>query len=99
MNKNALRKCTIHCIMAIQDEIFFDEETFSIHNVLFDRSSKKLTFERTSKNKKGKLRSTIDTRNMFPSKLSSIHKVIGDALDVSIINMEEENIRLKERVK
>jgi hypothetical protein len=36
---------------------------------------------------------------MLLSKLSSIHKVKGDALDVSIINMEEENLRLKERVK
>jgi hypothetical protein len=36
---------------------------------------------------------------MFPSKLSSIHKVTGDALDFSIANMEEENVRLKERVK
>jgi hypothetical protein len=58
-----------------------------------------LTFEITSKNKKGKSWSTIDTKNMFPSKLSSIHRVTGDALDVSIINMEEENLRLNERVK
>jgi hypothetical protein len=36
---------------------------------------------------------------MLPSKLSSIHKVTGDALDVSIVDMEEENIRLKERIK
>jgi hypothetical protein len=79
--------------LVVQDEVFSDEETFSVHNVLFDRSSKKLTFERTSKNKKGKSRSTIDTKNMLSSKLSSIHKVTGDALDVSIINMEEENLR------
>jgi hypothetical protein len=58
-----------------------------------------LTFERTLKNKKGNSWSTIDTKNMLPSKLSSIHKVTRDALDVSIINMEDENIRIKERVK
>jgi hypothetical protein len=66
---------------------------------LFDKSSKKLIFERNLKNKKGKSRSTIDLRDMHPSKLSSIHKVTGDALDVSIIDMEEENFRLKERIK
>jgi len=31
--------------------------------------------------------------------LSSIHKVIGDALNVSIENMEEENAQLKEKIK
>jgi hypothetical protein len=36
---------------------------------------------------------------MFPSRLSSIHKVTGDALDVSIENMEEENAQLKEKIK
>jgi len=36
---------------------------------------------------------------MFPSKLSSIHRIIGYALDVSIIDMEEEKLILKERVK
>jgi hypothetical protein len=46
--------------LVIQDEVFFDEETFSIQNVLFDRSSKKLTFEITSKNKNGKSHSTIE---------------------------------------
>jgi hypothetical protein len=35
---------------------------------------------------------------MFPSKLSSIHRITRDALDISIVNMEEENLRLKERV-
>jgi len=36
---------------------------------------------------------------MLPSKLYSIHNVTGDALDFSIDNMEEEKVRLKERVK
>jgi hypothetical protein len=55
---------------------------------LFDKSSKKLIFERD-----------IDLRDICPSKLSSIHKVTKDASDVSIIDMEEENFRLKEIVK
>jgi hypothetical protein len=54
---------------------------------------------KTSKNKKGKSISTIDLKDICPPKLSSIHKVTRDALDVSIIDMEEENFRLKERVK
>jgi hypothetical protein len=85
--------------LAIQNEVFSNEETFSVHNALFDKSSKKLIFERNSKSKRGKSHSTIDLRDIHPSKLSSIHKVTGDALDVSIIDMEEENLRLKERVK
>ena len=58
-----------------------------------------MIFERTSKSKRGKTWYTIDTQNMLPSKLSSIHKVTWDAFDFSIANMEEENARLKERVK
>jgi hypothetical protein len=58
-----------------------------------------MIFERTSKITRGKKNSTIDTPNMLPSKLSSIHKVTWDALDFSIANMEEENARLKERFK
>jgi hypothetical protein len=36
---------------------------------------------------------------MLPSKLSYIHKVTGDALDISIAHMEEENAQFKERIK
>jgi hypothetical protein len=61
--------------LAIQNEVFSDEETFSVHNALFDKSSKKLIFERNSKSKRGKYHSTIDLRDIRPSKLSSIHKV------------------------
>ena len=68
-------------------------------NSSFDKESKKLVFERTTKSKSGKLQTTINTRDMFPSKISSIHKVTGDALDVSIAHMEEENAQLKERIK
>jgi hypothetical protein len=85
--------------LMIQDETFSDEETFIVQNASFDKESKKLVFERTTKSKRGKLRSTIDTRDMLPSKLSSIHKVTGDALDISIAHMEEENAQLKERIK
>ena len=36
---------------------------------------------------------------MLPYKLSSIHKVTREALDVSISNMEKENAQLKEKIK
>jgi hypothetical protein len=39
----------------MQDEEFLEEESFSVHNALFDKDSRKMIFERTlSKNKKGK---------------------------------------------
>jgi hypothetical protein len=63
--------------LMVQEETFSDEETFVVQNASFDKESKKLVFERTTKSKSGKLWSTIDTQNMFPSRLSSIHKVTG----------------------
>jgi hypothetical protein len=67
----------VHPVSAlmIQEETFFDEETFVVQNASFDKESKKLVFERTTKSKSGKIRSTIVTRDMLPSKLSSIHRV------------------------
>jgi len=46
------------------------------------------------KNKKGKYHSTIVLREMIPSKLSSIHKITKDTLDISIVNMEETNLKI-----
>ena len=77
--------------VVVQDEIFSDEENFVVQNASFDKDSRKMIFERTSKSKRGKTRSTIDTQNMLPSKLSSIHKVTGHALEFSIANTEEYN--------
>jgi AAA15 family ATPase/GTPase len=64
-------------------------------NSSFDKESKKLVFEITTKRKSGNLWSTIDTQDMFPSKLSSVQKVTGDALDVSIAHMDKENAHMK----
>jgi hypothetical protein len=86
-------------ILMIHDETFFDEETFAVKNDSFDKQYMKLVFERTRKSKSGKLRSTIDSRDILPSKLSCIHKFTGDTLDVSIAHMEEENAQMKERIK
>jgi hypothetical protein len=55
-----------------------DDETFVVHNASFDKKSKKIVFERTTKSKSGKLQTTIDTRDILPSKLSSIHRVTGE---------------------
>jgi len=52
--------------LLVQDEVFSNEETFSVHNALFDKSSNKLIFEITLKSKNGKGRSTIDLRDMLP---------------------------------
>jgi hypothetical protein len=86
--------------LTIQDEYFKKKSPFSIHNALFAKYSRKLIFERTlSKNKKEKTYSTFNLNNMFPSRITKIHKVIGDALDVSIYDMEVKNARPKERIQ
>jgi hypothetical protein len=85
--------------LIIQEETFSDEETFAVQNASFDKESKKLVFERNTKSKSKKLWFTIDTQDMLPSKLSSIHRVTMDALGVSIAHMEEENAQLKEIIK
>jgi hypothetical protein len=51
-----------------------------------------------SKGKRTKY-SEMDLNKVPASRISKIHKIIGDALDVSIDDMEAENARLKERVK
>jgi hypothetical protein len=86
--------------LAMQDEEFLEEESFSVHNTLFDKDSGKMTFERTlSKNKKGKMCSTFNLNNMLPYGIMKIRKVTRDALDVSIDDMEAKNVRLKERIQ
>jgi hypothetical protein len=84
----------------IQDEEFSEEESFSVHITLFDKDSRKLFFERTiSKNKKDKTCSTFNLNKMLPSRIAKIHKVIGDALNVSIDNMKVENSTIKEKIQ
>jgi hypothetical protein len=59
-----------------------------------------MIFERTlSKNKKDKTCSTFNLSKMLPDVILKIHKVKGDALDISIDDMEAENARLKERIQ
>jgi hypothetical protein len=84
----------------VENEIFDEEESFVFQSVVFDNESKKLIIEKSDvKNKKGKSHSEVNLRNMRPSQISRIHKATGDALDDSIGGLEEENIKLKERIK
>jgi len=84
----------------MQDEEFLEEESFSVHNSLVDKDSIKLIFERTlSKNKRGKTCSTFNLNNMLPYRITKNHNVTRDALDVSIDDMEPENVRLKEMIQ
>jgi hypothetical protein len=52
----------------IDNEAFNEEESFTFQSVLFGRESKKLIIEKIDvNNKKGKYRSEIDLRDMWPS--------------------------------
>jgi hypothetical protein len=86
--------------VATQEEYFSEDESFTIHNAIFDRNSRKLVFEGTShKNNKGKLCSKYDLSKMPTYQIFKIHKVIGDALKISIDDLEANNAILKENVK
>jgi hypothetical protein len=59
-----------------------------------------LIFEdHVQKKKRGKYRAEFDLNNLLLSRIVKFHKAIGDSLDVSIDDMEDENFRLKERIK
>jgi hypothetical protein len=66
-----------------QEPVFFEEESLTVHNALFDKDSKKLIFERIhSKNKKvqGKSNSELDLNGVPPSRIARIHEVTGNPL-------------------
>jgi len=84
--------------LATQEQAFSKEESFIVQNVLFDKSTKKLIFERLhSKNKKiqGKSNSKLDLSGVSPSRISCIHKATREAIEVSIDDMENGNTNLK----
>jgi hypothetical protein len=84
----------------IESETFNEEESFVFQSVIFYSESKNLIVEkRDVKNKKGKSRSKVNLRNMRPSQISQIHPTTGDSLDDSIRGLEEENAKLKEKIK
>jgi hypothetical protein len=50
-----------------EDETFNEEESFTFQSVFFGRESKKLIIEKIDvNNKKGKYRSEVDLRDMWP---------------------------------
>jgi hypothetical protein len=101
IKKNKYKKNIQYVVeLTIQDKEFFEEQSYSIHNALFDKDSRKLIFERTlSNNRKGKKCSTFNLNKMLPSRIAKIHNVRGDALDVSIDDIEVENDTLRERIQ
>ena len=50
------------------------------------------------KNKNGKSGSEVDLKDMRLSQISKIHRETGDVLDDSIDGLEDENVKLKERI-
>ena len=57
----------------------------SLFKVLFLIESKNLIVERSDqKNKKGKARSEVNLKDMWPYQISKIHREIRDAVDDSI---------------
>jgi hypothetical protein len=73
-----------------------------LHSALFEKGLKKLVFEKVhSKNKKvqGKSSLELDLNGVPPSKIVQIHEAIGEALNMFVNEMENENVTLKERIK
>jgi hypothetical protein len=84
----------------IENETFDEEESFVFQSVVFDRESKKVIIDKSDvNNKKGKSCSYFDLRDMRPSHISRIHRATDDSLHDSIGGLEEENTKLRERIK
>jgi hypothetical protein len=79
--------------LATHEPIFFEEESLIVRNVMLDKYSKKLIFERIhskNKNVQGKSNSELDLNRVPPSRIEHIHEVTGQALKVSVDEMENE---------
>jgi hypothetical protein len=75
-------------------EYFPEEESFTIKNALFEFFLLKLVFEGINQiNKKGKYHSKYEFSNFRGSQISKLHKVIGNALYVSIDDLEPHNFK------
>jgi hypothetical protein len=73
-----------------------------LHNFLYDKGLKKLVFENFHLNNKkvqGKASLELDLNGVPMSKIIQIHEAMGEALNLSIDEMENENVTLKERIK
>jgi hypothetical protein len=85
--------------LIVQENIFDEEESLTLHNASFDKELKKLVFQHVNSRGKRVKDSTMDLRGVPTSKLSKIHMVTGNSLDISIDDMEAENERLKNKVR
>jgi hypothetical protein len=88
--------------LATQEPIIFEEESLTLHRVVFNRNSRKLIIEKVnSKNKKihEKWNSELDFQGVPPSKVMEFHEATGEALKYSIGDLENENAILKEKVR
>jgi hypothetical protein len=83
----------------VANEIFSEDESFTLKSVIFDKESKQLIVERgDQKNKKGKSCSEVDLKDMRLSQIYKIHKETDDSLDDCIDGLEAKNSKLKERI-
>jgi len=84
--------------LVTQEPIFFEEESLTLHSDIFYKYPKKLVFEIiNSKGKKvqGKMHSEFNLSGVPQSRIAKIHRATGDALEVSMDEMEAENAMLK----
>jgi hypothetical protein len=63
----------------------------TLHSASFDKDLKKLVFERVNSKGKRIKDSEMNLNKVPTSRIAKIHKITGDALDVSIDDMEAEN--------
>jgi hypothetical protein len=85
-----------------QEPIIFEEESLTLHCVVFNRNSRRLVIKKlNSKNKKihKKWNSELDFQWVPPSRIMEFHEATGEALKYSIEDIENENAILKERVR
>jgi len=71
----------------------------TLHSASFDKYLKNMVFECVNSKGKRTKYSEMDLNKVPVSRIVKIYKIIGDALDVSIDEMEAKNAQLKERVK
>jgi len=85
-----------------QEPLVFEEEYVTFNHVAFNKQSKKLLIEKINlknKNFVEKWNSKIDLQRVRPSKFMQFHEAIGEALKLSIDEIEKENQILKEKIK
>jgi hypothetical protein len=84
----------------VGNESFSEDESFTIHSVVFDKYSKMLILERNNRrNKKRNIVQRLTLSICDHLQNSKIHKATRDALDDSIDGLEAKNVMLNKRIK